>query len=440
MRQFLTRLKLILLNLTANIGFYPTLFALGGLSMGFVMLYAESKGISGFLIEELPRIVINDADTARTLLSTFIGGIISLMVFSFSMVMLLLNQASNNYSPRILPGLISNKKHQYVLGFYIAVLIYCILILLSIEPTDNKYQLPGFSVLVGIVMSMLVLALFIYFIHSISEAIQINRIVETIFSKAKNRLEKLIEATGDNDSNTEFPDGNDWFEICMNNTGYLQTIAIDTMMEICAENDCKIRIVQPKGSFLLKDIPIARCSKELDEQTQKNLLSCFAFSRSEIVNHNYILGFKQLTEIALKAMSPGINDPGTAITCIDYLTELFALRLKKEDYSYIHNDDGEAIICLRTIDFKELLYFVFVSLRSYCKHDVVMLHKMLMSLYFLLQVDSILKNASDILIDEINLILQDAKENIVNPTDLRRIFAVVEKVQAYTEKPLVNLN
>ncbi|WP_442845992.1 DUF2254 domain-containing protein [Leeuwenhoekiella sp. H156] len=441
MRQLFTKFKLILVNLTANIGFYPTLFAFGGLFMGFAMLYAESRGISSFLIEHVPQLVINDADTARTLLSTFIGGIISLMVFSFSMVMLLLNQASSNYSPRILPGLISNKKHQYVLGYYIAVLIYCILILLSVEPTDNKYQLPGFSVIVGIVMSMLVLALFIYFIHSISEAIQINRIVENIFSKAKTRLDRLIENTGDHDRSTQFPDGEDWYEIRIDETGYLQTIAIDTLMNICKENNFKVRIMQPKGSFILKNIPIARCSKELDEQTTTNVLSCFAFSRSEIVTHNYILGFKQLTEIALKAMSPGINDPGTAITCIDYLTELFALRLKKEDYSYIHNEDDDAVICLRTIDFRELIYFVFVSLRSYCKHDVIMLHKMLTALYFLLQVESVIKDSEEIIIDEINLILEDAKENITNPRDLEGIFAISKKIAAHnrTGKTLVGL-
>lgn len=442
MRQLFTKFKLVLVNITTNIGFYPTLFAVGGLFMGFAMLYAESRGISSFLIEHVPQLVINDADTARTLLSTFIGGIISLMVFSFSMVMLLLNQASNNYSPRILPGLISNKKHQYVLGYYIAVLIYCILILLSVEPTDDKYQLPGFSVILGIVMSMLVLALFIYFIHSISEAIQINRIVENIFTKAKLRLDRLIQNTGDQDSEIDFPEGKDWFEIRIDETGYLQTIAIDTLKEICRENDFKLRMMQPKGSFILKNIPIARCSKELDEETKNYVLSCFAFSRSEIVEHNYILGFKQLTEIALKAMSPGINDPGTAITCIDYLTELFALRLKKEDFSYIHNEEDEAIICLRTIDFKELLYFVFVSLRSYCKHDVIMLHKMLTSLYFLLQTESVIKHSKEIIIDEVNLILEDAKANISNPTDLRGIFAVREKIasQNDTDTELVTLD
>ncbi|RXG15610.1 putative membrane protein [Leeuwenhoekiella aestuarii] len=441
MLQFITKFRLFFANLTGKIGFYPSLFAFGGLCIGFIMLYAESKGVSSFLIEHAPQLVINDADTARTLLSTFIGGIISLMVFSFSMVMILLNQASNNYSPRILPGLISNKRHQYVLGYYIATLIYCILILLSIKPTDNKYQLPGFAVLIGIILSMLVLALFIYFIHSISEAIQINKIIETIYQKAKTRLTQLINQTDEEYSKTDFPESKDWNVIKINNTGYLQTIAVDALLELCNELDCKIEILAPKGTFILKNVPIARCDKELEEEQRNHLLTCFGFSRSEIVKHNYILGFKQLTEIAIKAMSPGINDPGTAITCIDYLSELFALRLCKEDFSYIKNKDDEAVISLRTIDFKELIYFVFVPLRGYCKHDVVMLHKMLTALYFLLQTKSVINNAEEIIIDEINLILIDAKANITNKKDLKGVFTIRDKAAAYnnTDRKLVSL-
>ena len=91
MLKLITKFKLFIANLTGKIGFYPSLFAFGGLLFGFAMLYAEDQGVSSFLIENAPQLVINDADTARTLLSTFIGGIISLMVFSFSMVMILLN-------------------------------------------------------------------------------------------------------------------------------------------------------------------------------------------------------------------------------------------------------------------------------------------------------------------------------------------------------------
>ena len=442
MLKIITRSRLFIANLTGKIGFYPSLFALGGLVFGFAMLYAEDRGVSSFLIENAPQLVINDAETARTLLSTFICGIISLMVFSFSMVMILLNQASNNYSPRILPGLISNKKHQNVLGFYIATLIYCILILLSIKPTDDKNQLPGFAVLVGIVLSMLVLALFIYFIHSISEAIQINKIIESIYNSAKTRLQQLISKTDDALSKEDFPSSEDWDAIEVNRTGYFQTIAVDALLELCNTYDCSVEVSVPKGTFILQGIPIAKCSKALDDEQKEQLLTCFGFSRSEIVSHNYILGFKQLTEIAIKAMSPGINDPGTAITCIDYLSELFALRLKKEDFSFIKNQEKQAVIKLRTIDFKELIYFVFAPLRAYCKHDVIMLHKMLTALYFLQQSHSVIEDSQTIIIDEANRILEDAKAAIGNKEDLKKVFDIRNKMAAInsTQQELVALD
>lgn len=142
-----TQFKLFISKVTGNIAFLPSIIALGGVLFALLMIYAEERGVDQYLKEYAAWLIIEDADTARTLLSTFIGGIISLMVFSFSMVMLLLNQASSSYSPRILPGLISNRKHQYVLGFYLAVLVYCIIILLNINAASKSIQIPGFAVL-----------------------------------------------------------------------------------------------------------------------------------------------------------------------------------------------------------------------------------------------------------------------------------------------------
>ncbi|NJW54951.1 DUF2254 family protein, partial [Salinimicrobium oceani] len=134
----------------SKIAFYPSLFALSGLLFAFIMMYLEERGISGYLVENIPLLVVNNGDTALTILSACITGLISMMVFSFSMVMVLLNQASTNYSPRLLPGLISDHKHQIILGIYLSSILYCIFILFSIQPTGDQYQVPGFSVLVGI--------------------------------------------------------------------------------------------------------------------------------------------------------------------------------------------------------------------------------------------------------------------------------------------------
>ena len=134
-----------------KIAFYPTLIALGGILFGLIMVVVEQYGVSGFLIETMPVLVIKDVETARIILSSLIAGLISVLVFSFSMVMIILNQASTNFSPRLLPGLISNKKHQSILGIHLAGIFYCLITLISIQPTDTGYQLPGFSVLIAIV-------------------------------------------------------------------------------------------------------------------------------------------------------------------------------------------------------------------------------------------------------------------------------------------------
>ena len=429
MNKIYTKLRLLYSQITGNIGFFPSVIALLGLAFALLMLYLEQQGISKYLVENIPWLVINNADTARTLLSTFIGGIISLMVFSFSMVMLLLNQASSNYSPRILPGLISNKKHQYVLGFYIAVIIYCIIILLSIVPTDDKYQLPGFAVLVGIILSIHVLAAFIYFIHSISQAIQINNITDRIFGAASTRLQTLIDKESKVKGIDVFDDISDWHGYKSTSSGYLNDIAFDSLSKLAKDCDISIKMLVSKGEFVLVDVPIVKVSKELDEENQDMLQSCFGFSRSEIVKLNYVLGFKQLTEIAVKAMSPGINDPGTAITCIDYLTELFALRMLKKDNSYVVNDDNKAVVSLDTVDFDELIYYIFASLRQYCKADFIMMTKMLTSLYYLKNVKTIDDSYKEVINRQAQLVLVDAQAFIKNETDLKNLEKFAEKFE-----------
>ncbi|WP_225969310.1 DUF2254 domain-containing protein [Dokdonia sp. PRO95] len=429
MNKIYTKLKLLYSQITGNIAFFPSLIALTGLAFAFLMLYIEEQGVSKYFMENIPWLVINNADTARTLLSTFIGGIISLMVFSFSMVMLLLNQASSNYSPRILPGLISNKKHQYVLGFYIAVIIYCIIVLLSIVPSDDKHQLPGFAVLVGIILSIHVLAAFIYFIHSISQAIQINNITDRIFSSAHKRLQTLIDKESEVQGLEVFDDISEWHGYKSTSSGYLNDIAFDSLSKLAKDCDISIKMLVSKGEFVLVDVPIVKVNKELDEENQEMLQSCFGFSRSEIVKLNYVLGFKQLTEIAVKAMSPGINDPGTAITCIDYLTELFALRMLKKDNSYVVNDNNKAVVSLDTVDFEELIYFIFASLRQYCKSDFIMMTKMLTSLYYLKNVKTIDDNYKEVIDSQAHLILEDAQAYIKNETDLKNLKEFSEKFE-----------
>lgn len=185
MTNIFTRLADFFNTVQSKIAFYPTLLAVSGFLFALLMMYFEIHGISRKSMEIFPQLIVENGDTALTVLSACLGGLISLMVFSFSMVMLLLSQASSNYSPRLLPGLISNKKHQFILGIFLSSILYIIFTLFSIEPSDQKYALPGVSVLLGIVFTISCLVAFIYFIHNISQSIQINNILDTVFLESR---------------------------------------------------------------------------------------------------------------------------------------------------------------------------------------------------------------------------------------------------------------
>jgi len=403
--------------LQSKIAFYPSLLAVFGFVFALFMTYLENQGISKYLVEHAPSLVVNNGDTAKTILSSFISGLISVVVFSFSMVMLLLSQASNNYSPRLLPGLISDRNHQIILGIYLFTILYCIFILFTIQPTGNKYQVPGFAVLIGIVSTVVSIYAFIYFIHNISQSIQISNIFQNIFQTAKDRLIKLIDLEKDN--NYDFEDTQEWYEYSSDKNGYLQNISYANLIDICEENDTLLHILTVKGIFVLNGIPLFKSKKKLDEDTIQSILNNFNFAREELVGDNYVLAFKQITEIILKAMSPGINDPGTAINGLDYLTELLALRMQKKDSNIIYRDN-KVFIKMNTIDFDDLLYNLMAAIRTYCKHDIILVQKLLMMFHYLKKQKAEKESYYEAIEKEVRSLLNDAEEAIANKTDIEK--------------------
>lgn len=421
-------------NIKSKIAFYPTVLALTGILTAFLMMYLEELGVSKYLFTKFPAVMVENGDTALTVLSALITGLISMMVFSFSMVMLLLSQASNNYSPRLLPGLISDKVHQIILGIYLATILYLIFILFSIHPSEDEYSIPGFSVLLGIFSTVLCIYAFIYFIHNISQSIQISKILDRIFLAAKHELSNLIEQ--EKEDVPEFPSSGHWYEYFTENSGYLQNVAELNLLNICKEKNTMLHILPVKGIFVLKGIPLFKSQKELDEETVKHILSNFNFARGELVNENYVLAFKQITEIIVKAMSPGINDPGTALNGIDYLTELFSLRMQKKD-RYIVTAEKKVYLKINTVNFDELLYNVMASIRNYCNHDIILVQKLLLMFHYLKIQPSYEPVMFSCLNRETNLLLEDAKAALTNPADFKRAMKMAENFGLLTDKKTI---
>ncbi len=155
-----------------SIAFYPTLIALGLACLCLITIVLELTWLQPYK-EQLELGVVKNAENARLILGTLVGGIISLMVFSFSMVMVVLNSAASSLSPRVIPGLISSRSHQLVLGVYLGTIIGSLMLISTIQEGDD-INVPSLGVFLALFLGVICLCLFIYFIRSISLSIQVD--------------------------------------------------------------------------------------------------------------------------------------------------------------------------------------------------------------------------------------------------------------------------
>ncbi|PZD76933.1 DUF2254 domain-containing protein [Mesonia sp. K7] len=421
MKSFFNKLLSFFNTIEGKIAFYPALFAFGGLILAIISLSLEATGISKWLTSLHTAFEIDNGDTARTILSYLTAGLISIMVFSFSMVMVLLNQASSNYSPRVLPGLISNKSHQYVLGVYLGTIIYNIFITISIKSNEgNGNHLPSFSILITVLLTILCLCAFIYFIHSISQSIQVNNILHSEYRKAKERLKEIIDIQKQKPTQ-EFPDTQDWEVHKSNRTGYYQNLSLNNLLEICTEENILLHIVPIKGSFITENAPLFKTNRKVGKVVAKKIADNFNFADGEFVEDNYALGIKHITEIGIRAISPAVNDPSTTITTINFLTDLFALRLQKEELEIVLNKKNEPKLLLTSIPFDELLYQVMLPYRTYCKQDFSCIQKLFFMLHFLLKQKTSNPTYYEPIYKEIKNLYEDTKQSLLNSEDLKRL-------------------
>jgi len=376
------KIAALLSEIKNSIAFYPGIITLSFAVLALVLISVENQSITKFIFEQFPSLFISDADTARGVLNTLTGGIISLTVFSFSMVMILLNQASSNYSPRLLPGLITDKRHQFVLGFYLGTVVYLIICSISIIPGEGPYEIPGLSILVAILFGISCLGLFVYFIHNISQSIQITNILYQLFSQIKSTYqdypqEKALESVQTTDDQYK------WFDRSTAESGFLTQIARKGLKTYALDNQLMIRCRAYEGVFLLPGERLYQVDQDISEKTHQEIVSYFKFSEKNQSLNVPFVALKHITEVALKAMSPGINDPGTAQLAIYYIIQLFAIRIKTPERQFYRSDAGRPLLIIEEYPFDKLLHQTMASLRNYVAHDTLIVKQLLKGIQYL---------------------------------------------------------
>lgn len=362
-------------RLRESIAFYPTLIVCAYLASGAAMLAFETTDLASSQRHRLPEGML-DPDTVGEILGTLITSIVSLTVFSFSMVMVVLNGAASRLTPRVLPRLITDTRNRVTLGIYLGSVAYFLLLISSLNRTD-PVSLPSFGTLLAVLFGLLCLALFVVFIRAISQAIQVDWILGDLYRGAEHELvqrkQRLSKAP-------PIPDDRDW--LCMESIrpGYLREVNERRLGKLLRERDLRAVLQVEPGFFLIEGHPLIRLSGELNEREMGEVLDCFDFHNDEFASSNVSYGMRQISEIAVKAISPAINDPGTAVRAINLLGVLLRRLDGVLPYDAGCFDGDQPRLFYPQLDTQRLLVAVFDPIRNYGSHDPQVLTALIQAL------------------------------------------------------------
>ncbi len=331
-------------RLNANYWFYPALFAIIGGALAFLLVWLDRNGFAEF-VNDIPWLTPARPEGASNMLTVIAGSMIAVASTVFSITIVAVSYASSTYGPRLLTNFMEDKGNQLSLATFIGTFVYAITVLRTIRSEDESAAtaqdaaataLPGFvpqlSLLVAYALMVGSVAVLVFFLNHVPSGIRIANVLEGIGQRLMRGIEKTYPEEGSQDGPSERPEGEPLFA---NRPGYVQLIEFRELARIGREKDCDIVLTVRTGDFVHTGMELAqlRC-EEHDEDLAGKVREQFNLGAARTPEQDPQFLIDELVEIGLRALSPGINDPFTAITALHWLgaatTDLGRRRLEKQ--------------------------------------------------------------------------------------------------------------
>jgi uncharacterized membrane protein len=280
---------------------------------------------------------------ARQLLATLAGSMITFTGLVFSSTILVLQLASSQFTPRIMRTFFRDRVIQGALGTFIATFAYAILVLREVREEPGHSFVPGLSTYVAISLVWLSLAMFVAYINHIAERIRAVSII-AIAAQATSQTLQRLHAKRPPQAVFERPASPGQL-VCAPAHGLVADVDAKTLLKFACTNTATLEVVPLAGDFLSAGSPLVRvwCERELSGADIEAIAECVAIERDRTMRSDVLFGFRQLVDIADKALSPGINDPTTAVQVLDQLHELLRCVADRGPRSDAYGDDGGTV-------------------------------------------------------------------------------------------------
>lgn len=416
-------------ELKATFWFVPIILMICSILLSIGLVYLDGQitfsrsGLARFFL-------VSSSDSARTILSTISAAMIGVAGTVFSVTLVALTLASSQFGPRLIKNFMYVRLNQIVLGSYISTYLYCLLVLNAILDTDGHTFIPSISILVSIIAAILNIVLLIVFIHQIATSIQADHVIAGISVVLSNKIESMFpEKLGQEKENKDEDeiDKSSFIStysksIPLNShqSGYLQYINLESLVTWLADHEALVELHYRPGGFLVEGIELGtlHTNKEWEESDFKHFCNQFVIGRTKTIQQDLEFSLQQMVEIAARALSPGVNDPFTAITCIDNLTvALSKLARAKFPSKYRFDKEENLRVIARTLDFEGALNASFNQIRQFSAGSPAVIIRLMEALIIIHGIAS-KKRDKDAIIRHAEMVLRLAKENIIEKNDI----------------------
>lgn len=374
-------------SLHSSYWFLPTVMAVMAIVLALAMLAIDRS--SQDAMKHLNWIYTGGPDGARALLSAVASSMITVAATAFSITIIALQLAASNFGPRLLRNFMQDTGNQLVLGTFIGTFIYCLLILRTVRGEDYALFVPQLAVTVGLGLAIASVAILIYFIHHASTIIQASHVIAGVSHDLDNTIERLFPeklghsiAPKSGQQIGEIPANfdSDAYPIKASKTGYLQAIDNKELIKIACKHDLLLQLQFRPGQFIVQEsnLVLVYPSQHLFAKLTKRLNDAFIVGNERNEQQDVEFLINQLVEVALRAISPAVNDPFTAIRCIDRLSAGLS-RLAQQEFPspYRYDDQGILRVIAEGVTFEALVDSAFNQIRRYAQSDAAVTIRLL---------------------------------------------------------------
>lgn len=372
-------------NLHGTFWFLPSLIIALSVLLAVVLIETDSEGAKPWMAY-WPRLFGAGAAGARGMLSTIAGSMMTVVGVTFSMTLVALTLASNQYTSRIMRNFMRDRVTQVGLGIFAGIYTYCLIILRTIRGSDQGDFIPSLAVSFGVILAIGGISILIFFIHHIASSIQAANIIASVAAETLAAVDRLFPGQlgqgPSNDEDEQAPrslQATNWQAIPVPRDGYIQSVDNMLLLRLSRQYKTVVRMERGIGGFVVKDTPLVSVALTAapDKTLIAKLQSAYVIDRHRTVEQDSTFGIRQIVDMALRALSPGINDTTTAVMCVDYLTAILARVASRAIPSRHRYEGGELRIIAIGPTFASLLAESFDQIRGSANGNVAVMVRMM---------------------------------------------------------------